>query len=314
MAHPPTATFETRDGVDLVRLSTAEDVYATVAPALGFNCYEFVAGLPVLEEVAFETFAAKPTSYGIPIMFPFPNRIRDGRFTFRGRTFTVDPPRHGMVRDKRWRVVDSGATEESGAWVRGRFEAADAGDVVLSQFPFPFGIDVTYRLKGRALGMEVDVANHAEDDMPYGFGIHPYFRRPDAGTLTVPATSLWELDESMPTGRIVSADGCRDLRHAADVSALSLDDVYTALETSDDGSVRCELVDGESGAVTAIEFLAATFPHVVVYTAPEPRRAICVEPQTCPTDAFNLAARGIASDVRVLGPGAREHLELRISA
>ena len=314
MANPATATFETRDGVDLVRLRTAEDVYATIAPGLGFNCYEFVAGLPVLEEVTFETFAAKPTSYGIPIMFPFPNRIRDGRFTFGGRNFTVDPPRHGMVRDKRWRVVDSGASEESGAWVRGRFEAGDAGDAVLAQFPFPFGIDVTYRLRGRALDMEVDVLNHGKDEMPYGFGIHPYFRRPDAGTLTVPATSLWELEESLPTGRIVAAEGARDLRRAADVSALSLDDVYTDLEAAADGSVHCELVDGESGAVTSIEFLSATFPHVVVYTAPEPRRAICVEPQTCPTDAFNLAARGISSDVRVLGPGASEHLELRISA
>ena len=314
MAQVPSVGFESRDGVEVVTLRTDGDVVAEIAPSLGNNCFAFVAGDAVLEPVDFAEFRAKPTSYGIPLMFPFPNRIRDGRFTFRGETFTVDPPRHGMVRDKVWRVVDSGAAEGHGAWVRSRFDASDAGDAVLSQFPFPFRIEVEYRLVGRTLTLEVVPENTGDRDMPYGFGIHPYFRRPERGEVTVPAASRWELESSLPTGRVVDVGGSFDLRSGADVASMELDDVYTGLEARSDGTTRCEIRDAATGATTAIEFARADFPHVVVYTAPAPRRAVCVEPQTCPTDAFNLAERGVASDVRVLGPGKSERLTISISA
>lgn len=314
MASTPTVSFETRDGVEVVTLRTAEDVYAEVAPALGNNCFAFVAGEAVLEEVAFGEFAKKPPSYGIPILFPFPNRIRDGRFRFAGEDFVVDPPRHGMVRDKVWRMVDSGASAASGAWVRCRFDAADAGDRVLGQFPFPFGIEVTYTLSGRTLTMVTTIENTGDRDMPYGFGIHPYFRRPTRGRLSVPAAERWELEESLPTGRRVAAEGDLDLMHGADLAPLTLDDVYTALNAGPEGLVQCTIVDSDTGATTRIEFDGDTFPHVVAYTAPAPRQAVCVEPQTCPTDAFNLAERGVAADVRVLAPGARDTLEIRFSA
>ena len=54
------------------------------------------------------------------------------------------------------------------------------------------------------------------------------------------------------------------------------------------------------------------FPHVVVYTPPAPRTAICVEPNTCPTDAFNLASRGIDANVLVLKAGESARFDVHI--
>ena len=74
---------ETREGVEVFALRGAEDAAAEVAPLLGNNCFAFSAGgQRVLEEVAFADFRARPTSYGVPVLFPFPNRIRDARFSF----------------------------------------------------------------------------------------------------------------------------------------------------------------------------------------------------------------------------------------
>jgi aldose 1-epimerase len=59
---------------------------ARIAPELGFNCFEFramVGGQPVdvLDSLpGFENGQAKASSSGIPILFPFPNRIRAGKF------------------------------------------------------------------------------------------------------------------------------------------------------------------------------------------------------------------------------------------
>jgi aldose 1-epimerase len=302
-----------RDGVEVVTLCDGDDV-AEVVPALGNNCFAFATKLPVLEPVAFTDFRAKPTSYGIPIMLPFPNRIRDGRFAFAGGTYTIDPPRHGMVRDKAWRVVETGANDADGAWITSSIDAADYPDQILSQFPFPFQAHVTYRLFDRTLTMTTTVDNTGSTDMPFGFGIHPYFRRAEIGKVRVPAGARWELVESLPTGHLLDVDGRYDLRDGADLATLEIDEVFTQIEPDAEGSVRCVIDDAVSGEKTVIEFDGSEFRHVVVYTAPAPREAICVEPQTCTTDAFNLASRGVASDMIVLAPGERRTFTIRIRA
>ena len=302
----------TRDGVEVFTLRAPDGATAEVVPALGCNCFAFTTRSPVLEPVAFAVFRQKPTSYGIPILFPFPNRLRDGRFTFQGQTFEINPPRHGFVRDKPWRVLASGASDEAGAWLTAGFDARDYPEQILAQFPFPYQLEVTYRLRDGALTLATVARNTGTADMPVGFGIHPYFHRPAHGTLTVPANKRWELADSLPTGRLLDVGDAYDLRREADVSTLQLDDIYTDVSADADGLVRCTLTDEAVRNQTVVEFDRRQFPHVVVYTPPAPRQAICVEPNTCPTDAFNLQARGVAADVLVLRPGEEREFNIKI--
>src|SRR6185436_2536325 len=106
---------------------------------------------PVLEDLDYHEFQRKPTGFGIPLLFPFPNRIRDGVFRYQGETFRVNPPRHGFVRDKAFRVMETGAASSEGAWIRAEIRASDYPDEILSQFPFPFTLGVTYRVREGAL-------------------------------------------------------------------------------------------------------------------------------------------------------------------
>ncbi|HEY9285642.1 MAG TPA: aldose 1-epimerase [Pyrinomonadaceae bacterium] len=312
MAQRYTATSQTRDDVEIFTLADGAAAAAEIAPALGNNCFAFRAAAPVLEEVPFADFLRKPTSYGIPVLFPFPNRIRDGRFAFDGEIFTPDPPRHGFVRDKPWRVVSHGANDDRGAWLTSNFDAADYPEKILRQFPFPFQIEITYRVKDARLTIEAAARNTGRRRMPAGFGIHPYFRRPDRGRLRVPAEARWELSDSLPTGRVVPVDGDYDLREGKSLDRLNLDDIFTRVETDGGGPARCLITDDAAGTETVVEFSTERLPHVVVYTPPAPRRAVCVEPNSCPTDAFNLRARGIESDVIVLGAGEEVRFEIAI--
>lgn len=304
------ATTRKQDGVEIVTLRGADGAFAEIAPAHGNNCYAFGVGESVLEPVTLADFLAKPTGFGIPILFPYPNRVRDGRFTFGGEEFSVEPKQHGYVRQRRWTVVDSGSGDDA-AWVTSRFEASDYPEEILEQFPFAFVLDVTYTLRGAALEMETTVTSAADRPFPFGFGIHPYFRRPRRGTVTVPARRRWELEEKLPTGRTIGIDGGYDLSGGADAAAVELDDIYTDLVAGDGGLVRCSIEDAERATRTVIEFDAAEFPNVVVFTPPAPRWAICVEPNSCPTDAFNLAARGVESNLLVLEPGGRRRFGVR---
>ncbi len=312
MSHSYSVEPEAREGIEVFSLSDGARARVEIAPSLGNNCFAFRTSVDVLEPIAFSEFRQRPTSYGIPILFPFPNRIRDGKFSFRGEEYRLDPPRHGFVRDKAWTVEGHGASEEEGAWLTSSFDAASHAQQILRQFPFPFKLEVTYRLREGVLTMETAARNNGEREMPVGFGIHPYFRKPSRGVVTVPAAHRWELSDSLPTGRLLAVEGNYDLRGGQSVEGLQFDDIFTGIEADEGGDARCTLDDRESGTQTVIEFPVAEFPHVVVYTPPAPRQAICVEPNTCPTDAFNLAERGVASDLIVLDAGETARFGLRI--
>src|SRR5262249_6751286 len=73
------------DGTVYVLSEITGQARAEIWPAGGFNCYRWQIphdgadyDLLYADPQLFQ--GAKPTRSGIPILFPFPNRIRDGRF------------------------------------------------------------------------------------------------------------------------------------------------------------------------------------------------------------------------------------------
>jgi aldose 1-epimerase len=312
ITNPYSISSETREGVEVYSLRFEQHARADIAPALGNNCFAFRTRGDVLEPIPFSDFRQRPASYGIPILFPFPNRIRDGQFSFQGARYAVNPPRHGFVRDKAWRVEAHGASAAAGAWLTSSFEASTYPEEILRQFPFPFRLEVTYRLKDARLEIETAAKNTGGRDMPAGFGIHPYFRRPSTGTLNVPARQRLELADSLPTGQLLDVTKDYDLRRPTDLNALNLDDIYTSVEADAGGLARCVIDDLENKLKTIVEFPREQFPYVVIYTPPAPRQAICVEPNSCPTDAFNLQTRGIESNLLTIAPGETVRFNISI--
>src|SRR4051794_28316766 len=90
---------------------------ARLLPEIGFNCFSLqipVNGqlVEVLEsEPGFEAGDKRGTRSGIPWLFPFPNRIEKGRYTWNGISYelpvsdTFGNAIHGFVMDRPWRVV-----------------------------------------------------------------------------------------------------------------------------------------------------------------------------------------------------------------
>ena len=186
------------------------------------------------------------------------------------------------------------------------------------QYPFPFRIRITYTLRDAVLSMGVSIQNAGSRNMPMGFGIHPYFRvglSPDANASTalikVPAATYWELDaDSVPTGRRLAAIDALDLRDGRSFAGLTLDHVFTDVQTEVDGVSRCVIENGDTGHGMVMES-DAQFRELVVYTPPG-RDTICFEPYTCPTDAINLEGRGSPAGVIVLASGETFSATVRI--
>jgi aldose 1-epimerase len=288
---------------------TSSGAIAEVWPTAGFNCYRWqVRGRELLYAAPDLFQGGKPTRSGIPVLFPFPNRIRDGRYSWDGREYQLplDDPAgknaiHGFAVRHPWRVIDEGGDDGS-AWVTGEFHAWLDAPEVKKLWPADHEIRLTLRLSEDRLRLEARVRNPDGRSLPFGLGYHPYFRVSAAGDAQVhaPATARWELIETLPTGNHV-APGSADLNAWRPVRDVTLDDVLTGLPSE---PVRDELVP--RGAIrheglTLEQWASPTFRELVVFTPPH-REAVCLEPYTCMTDAINLQQRGVEAGWRALPP------------
>jgi aldose 1-epimerase len=314
--------------MDVISISDARSgSTAKIAPALGFNCFDFQArvGSETVSVIdASPQFAGgheKPSGHGIPILFPFPNRIRGGKFSWNGKTYQIDAAHasfhganaiHGFCLDRPWRVTSRGADHAVGVFQL----SVDAPDR-LAYWPADFRIEVRYSLHGARLRADILIVNPSTDSLPWGFGTHPYFKLPLSAKsrssrclIEAPASQEWELVDCMPTGRRVPITEAKDLREGAYFDVLKLDDVLTGLGQTP--TVECAILDEEAGLQIMQRFPTA-FRELVVYTPPN-RDAICLEPYTCVTDAVNLEPQGIDAGWQVLDPGAEFRTWFEIAA
>lgn len=315
---------------------------AEIWPALGFNCFRWQAGhkdqLLDLLYADPQVFAGgKPTRTGIPILFPFPNRIRGGRFSWDGKEYPLpitdaSGPNaiHGFPCRRPWRAVDQGTNAES-AWVTGEFHGSVDDPKSSAHWPADYIVRITYRLLERGLRLEAQVTNPSRGALPFGLGFHPYFRVPFVlGTteqdyvIQCAAKAYWALEGNLPTGIRLPLEGGRDLTAGRPLAELKLDDVLTDLSPPPTppgeggaGGGRASAPRGlgapllQRGSIratrTGVEVQLWTTPafrELVVFTPPH-RQAFCLEPYTCTTDAINLQQQGIDAGLLVLEPGAQ---------
>ena len=290
----------------LTVLEDGQGASAEVWPALGFNCLTWKAvqngqslDLLYVDPAVFSN--GRPTRSGIPVLFPFPNRIRNGRFVADGKEYslplndsTQKNAAHGFACRRPWRVVAQGANDES-VWVTGEFRCSIDDPDSVKFWPADHQIRLTVRLGRGTLRLEAEVHNPDNKPLPFGLGYHPYFKLPCTGsispedcTVEVPASAFWELADSLPTGLHRAVDSGRDLNRARRVGDLHLDDVLTCLPPRParaDGLIERAVVT--SGQTAMRLFCSPAFRDMVVFN-PVHRQAFCVEPYTCPTDAVNL--------------------------
>jgi len=294
---------------------------AEIWPELGANCLRWrVASQqgPVELLYVHPEWPSAPARQrsGIPVLFPFPNRIRNGRFTWDGKDYVLelnDPHRrhsiHGFACRSAWRVVDCCA-QATRARLTVEFRlAVDAPHLALC-WPGDVRVTLQYVLTHQALMMVATMDNPGTKAVPVGLGYHPYFRVPwishgslDECRVQVAASHCWTLSDRIPVGTHSPLDPQRDLQQAQPVSQLQLDDVYTGFAPLRGGqTMRC-LSRLSQDRVGRLEIWAsAGFRELVVFT-PDHRQAICLEPYTCVTDAIHLQQQGVDAGLRILQPG-----------
>jgi aldose 1-epimerase len=234
------------------------------------------------------------------VLVPWPNRVRDGRWAWRGRDLQLDlrspeepHAMHGLVAWQPWSALAHTPSE------------ATVGATLVPHpgYPFRLAVVVDYALTADRLAVTVRVRNVGTAAAPVGIGLHPYLHvgaNEDGGIggaeLTVPARTALETEGGLPTGARHRFHG-----DVGRIGARAFDTPLTDLERDPDGWARLRL----RGPLGELELAVdEAWPWLQIYSAdglPEGRRrrSLAVEPMSCPPNAL---ADGI--DLVVLEAGA----------
>ncbi|ALJ22126.1 aldose 1-epimerase family protein [Microbacterium sp. No. 7] len=240
-----------------------------------------------------------PAASGV-VLVPWPNRVRDGRWTQRGQEHQLaltEPARgnasHGLLRVTPYRLV----TQEADA-------VTLAADVFpQTGYPFHLATTVTYALDGPALTVTHTLRNVGAADAPVALGTHPYFCIGDVPTreltLQIDAATRFVVDDRMLPIDEVPVDADTDLRTPRRLADVDLDTAYSGISRDDEGRIGARLAapDGRAVHVWADE----GFGYLLAFSTdryPGHELALAIEPMTAPTDALNSGR-----DLRWLAPG-----------
>lgn len=284
-----------------VLLEEAGGLEASFLPAAGMLCCSLRhRGAELLaQNRGVEAYARTGKTMGIPLLYPWANRLAGFDYTAAGRGVRLprDPallatdanglPIHGVIGGRlRWH-----ADAASGSSLRAALSWDESLGEPFAAFPFRHELGYTASLGPGRLHVEVGVHASRGEEVPVAFGFHPYLAPPEGGRdgwlVELPAMRRLSLDRRgipvVGAGREASA---RSFALAEEV----FDDGFDGLA---DGA-RFSVSDGSRRI--AVEFLGG-YPCAQVY-APADGRFICFEPMSAPANALR-SGEGLA----LLAPG-----------
>jgi len=140
-------------------------------------------------------------------LVPYVNRVRDGSFTFRGRTVSMAPnmsgdpsPLHGQGWLNPWNVEEA---DEASAVLSYRHEPGE--------WPWSYEARQEFRVEEAVLRIGLTCRNTSNEPMPCGLGQHPYFPCTASTRIETGVTHAWTIDEKVLPVVRVPATGRYDL-------------------------------------------------------------------------------------------------------
>ena len=302
---------EQREGVTLVEFGSKDvagkDLLTmTVAPEAGSNIVSITyRGTEVLEQPISTKDISKQDA-GIEFLYPTPNRVANSMLIYKDLKLNFTPNLgshfiHGLAREAAW------------AWDEPKFDGnkvvyrtwleSNEGTSFYKQFPIKNRIEMVIVIDGENVNFKFNVANQDQRSLPFGVGIHPYFKLHGArvgSSVMMKVVSEMNAPDLIPNGK---ATPLKKTKYANLPKGMSVQDVMGAdtvfWPKSSDNVAQVK----EPGFKFDISS-SKDFGHTVLW-APPTRELFAIENQTASTDAHNLANRGFKkeSGLLELAPG-----------
>ncbi len=290
--------------------SPEKSIRVCVSPHFGSNMVLFKVGECELIRCQ-KSVLQKKGFTGNYVLFPFPNRIEAKKYEFDGQKydlsfinrFDIQDLVHGFVFDQIWNYDDP-VIEEEAVSLKTYIDITIQSDI-FKMYPYECRLELEYKVTKYGVKVDYSVVNASNRKMPFGFGLHPYFStlgNKDNVLVTLPAKYVMETnDRLIPSGKLIDVQNTRyDLRIPTELQKLNFDHVFTNLEKKKYAHIFYKAQNLKLNFETSNDFT-----HLVLYTGKVNDQFLCMENQTCSTDAVNLYNKGFKeeSHLLILEPG-----------
>ena len=103
-----------------------------------------------------------------PVLFPLVGNYKNKEVRYNGRTYSL--PQHGFARDMEFDLI---SLTQSEVWF-----GLNSNAETMSKYPFPFRLEIGYRLEERKVAVFWRVINTGKEKMYFSIGGHPAFLCP----------------------------------------------------------------------------------------------------------------------------------------
>ncbi|MBP1818798.1 aldose 1-epimerase [Mycobacterium sp. OAE908] len=232
-----------------------------------------------------DAYVSAGKTMGIPLLYPWANRLSARAYDVNGETVTLAPDAYGVRVDNNglpihgllaaypgWRTQEVSEQKLTAVLDFG------AHDELLASFPFPHLLEVAVELSARTLTVSTTVTPTADKAVPLAYGYHPYLQLAD-----VPRAE-WQVE--MPTMRHLILDDTGIPNGAVSESPAVAEPLGDKLFDDGFDQVSEGAVFAVSGGARRLEVcFERGYPAAQVF-APAGETVICFEPMTAPTDAL----------------------------
>lgn len=232
-----------------------------------------------------DAYLAAGKTMGIPLLYPWANRLSAMTYDVDGETVTLAPGAYGVRPDNNglpihgllaaypeWRVQQVSDQKLTAELDFG------AKDELLASFPFPHLLEMTVELSDRTLTVSTTVTPTSDTAVPLVYGYHPYLQLPD-----VPRSD-WQIE--MPTVRHLIVDDTGIPTGAATERPVTAEPLGDTVFDDGFDQVADGAVFAVSGGGRRLEVrFERGYPAAQVF-APAGETVICFEPMAAPTDAL----------------------------
>jgi aldose 1-epimerase len=282
--------------------SIEADGHRAVVVEVGGVLRSYSAGeVQVLD--GFEADELSPASAG-QILAPWPNRIRDGHYTFEGQAYQLaltEPARHnaihGLTNWSRWTLA-----QRTDASVTLEFELPPQVG-----YPWWLTLRTTWTVSADGLRCDQQVVNNSDTNAPWGYSVHPYLQLTGVAVndiqLHVPGRTRILADARLlPIGAVKVTGTEYDYSEPRRIGDAILDTTFGEIDHDADGITAVTIADPGSAAKVVV-WADEQFKYWQVFSGDTLhgerfRRSVAIEPMTCPPDAFRTGR-----DLIVLEPG-----------
>lgn len=260
---------------------------ATYVPVAGMVCTSLADdGVEFLgQRRGLQAYISSGKTMGIPILYPWANRLSASKYGINGAVVTLTPGVAGVRTDEHG-VPIHGVLAANPGWLV--IEQTDNKLVavldwggkprLLATFPFPHILTMSVTLADRTLMVDTTVMPSTAASVPLCFGYHPYLKLPDVPReqwqLQTPTMRHLPVDNwGIPTGETAEWPGGTEL-----LKTTELDHGFDQVR---DGSVFAI-----SGGGRRVEVTFNRGYQAAQLFAPGNDDVIGIEPMAAPTDAL----------------------------